>query len=92
MDLLLAQAGADPSLGGWYVGFGIGALVVVIVVLVVGSILHSANRIAEQAEMATEALRTAHENTLPLWEVAAINRATGGILEATRTARHTLGG
>lgn len=79
-------------MGGWYVGLGIGALVVVIVVVVVSAILFLAARIAKQAELATQAFDEARVNTLALWDVMKINDAGKAILRATRTARSALGG
>lgn len=89
--LVVAQA-VQPSLFGWYLGMAIGAVVVLVVVVVVASILSSAARIAEQAGMATEALDAAYRNTLPLWDVASVNRSARGILADARTAREALGG
>lgn len=79
-------------MGGWYVGLGIGALVVVIVVVVVSTILWLAARIARQAELVTAAFDLARVNTLPLWDVMKINDSGKAILRATRTARSALGG
>lgn len=89
--VVVAQA-VEPSLFGWYLGMGIGAAVVLVVVIVVGSILSSAARIAKQAGMATDALDAAYRNTLPLWDVASINRSAREILSDARTARGALGG
>lgn len=88
---VVAQA-VEPSLFGWYLGMAIGAAVVLVVVVVVGSILSSAARIAKQAGTATEALDAAYRNTLPLWDVAAVNRTARGILADARAAREALGG
>jgi heme/copper-type cytochrome/quinol oxidase subunit 2 len=90
--VLLAQAAAEPSLFGWYLGLGIAVLVVVIVVVVVGSILQSAARINRQAHAATDALDLAYRNTMPLWDVATINRSATVITEHARTGRAALGG
>lgn len=89
VSAVVAQA-AQPSLFGWYLGLGIGAGIVLIVVIVVASILSSAARIAKQADMATEALDDAYRNTLPLWDVAGVNRSARGILADAQTAREAL--
>lgn len=89
--MFLAQA-SEPSLFGWYLGFAIAGAVVVVVVLVVGTLIFFAARIARQAEMATEALEGAYRNTLPLWDVAQTNRTALGILDDARTARKVLEG
>lgn len=90
VSAVVAQA-VRPSLFGWYLGMGIGAVVVLIVVIVVASILSSAARIAKQADMATEALDAAYRNTLPLWDVGAVNRSARGILADAQAAREVLG-
>ncbi len=61
----LAQAG-EADLTGWYVGFGIGTVVVVVVAILVGWILYLALKIGIYAPMINEALQQAEVNTRPL--------------------------
>ncbi len=64
------------SLSGWYVGFVIATLIIVVVVILVGMILGLARRIGVQALAANQALDEGRVNTLGLWEIDKIN---GGI-------------
>lgn len=54
------------DLTGWYVGFGIGMTVVVVVAVLVGWILYLALKIGIYAPMINGALQQAEENTRPL--------------------------
>lgn len=90
---VLAQVGeAEPGLGGWYAGIGIGFAVVAVVVVIVALILDIASKISRQAGMAVEALDAAQVNTLPLWDVAVTNRTARAILEGAGRARKAVEG
>lgn len=88
--MLIAQGGGEAALFGWYLGFGIGAAVVLIVVAVVTWILISAAAIRREAGRATLALREVHRTTLPLWRVRDVNDEVVRLHEQTRTARGAL--
>ncbi len=62
----LAQAPQRADLFGWYLGFGIGLLVVVVVAVLVGWILFLALKIGKYAPMIDEALQQAEHNTRAL--------------------------
>ena len=63
--------GADTT--SWYIGLGLGAVVVVVAVIIVGTILILANRIAGQAETASDAVETLRSETDGLSGVAKVN-------------------
>lgn len=86
---LLAQA-TDSGLGGWWVGTGIGVLVVLIVAAVVITIILLARRIGRQAGMAIDALDAAEENTRGLWDVGTTNEHALAVLEGAVRAREAV--
>ncbi len=73
----------------WYIGLGLGALVVVVAVIIVVSILVLANRIAGQAETAVGAVDAIKAQTDELSGVAKINDSGVRILHAARALRKT---
>ena len=77
--------GADTT--SWYIGLGLGAIVVVVAVILVGTILILANRIAGQAEIAKEAVGEVRSQTDELGGVARINDSGVRILHAARALR-----
>jgi len=79
--------GADTT--SWYIGLGLGAVVVVVAVIIVGTILILANRIAGQAEAARDAAETLRAQTDGLSGVAKINDSGVRILHAARAVRKT---
>jgi hypothetical protein len=79
--------GADTT--SWYIGLGLGAVVVVVAVIIVGTILILANRIAQQAETASEAVETLRAQTDGLSGVAKINDSGIRILHSARALRKT---
>jgi hypothetical protein len=80
------------SLFGWYMGLSIAFVVVVVLVAVVASILTLAQRIAEQASVATAGLDTVGQNTSLIPALDAVNASGLGILKACQAARAALGG
>lgn len=78
---LLAQA-PQADLFGWYLGFGIALLVVVVVAVLVGWILFLALKIGKYAPMIDEALQQAEHNT----------RALGGLRTTIDHATVIVGG
>ena len=77
--------GADTT--SWYIGLGLGAIVVVVAVIIVGTILMLANRIAGQAETANEAVETLRSQTDGLNGIAKVNDSCVRILQAARALR-----
>ena len=79
--------GADTT--SWYIGLGLGAIVVVVAVIIVSTILVLANRIARQAETASEAVETLRSQTDGLSGVANVNDSGVRILHSARALRKT---
>ena len=77
--------GADTT--SWYIGLGLGAIVVVVAVIIVATILVLANRIAGQAETASEAVETLRAQTDGLSGVAKVNDSGVRILHSARALR-----
>ena len=80
------------SLFGWYVGLSIAFAIIVVVVALVASILTLANRISEQAPVATAGLDAVAENTSLIPAVETVNQSGLAILRACQAARAALGG
>ncbi|CAN5689963.1 hypothetical protein BH24ACT26_BH24ACT26_02650 [soil metagenome] len=80
------------DLTGWWVGYSIGALIVLVVAALVVSIIATARRIAAVAEDATRSLTETRERTEVLWQVATTNLVAQDILEGAAAARRALGG
>ena len=85
--MLLAE-----SLFGWYVGLSVAFAIVVVVVAVVASILTLAQRISQQAPLATAGLDAVAENTALIPAVETVNQSGLAILRACQAARAALGG
>ncbi len=77
---------------GWYVGLGIGFLIVVVVVILVGMILAQASRIGHQALDGIELMDEARDATLPVWDLQLINVSATSIWKAAERARKTISG
>ena len=73
----------------WYIGLGLGGVVVVVAVVIVVTILVLANRIAGQAETAVGAVEEIKGQTDELSGVAQINDSGVRILHAARALRKT---
>jgi hypothetical protein len=85
--MLLAE-----SLFGWYVGLSIAFAIIVVVVALVASILTLAQRISQQAPLATAGLNAVAENTSLIPAVNTVNASGMAILKACQAARGALGG
>lgn len=83
---------AATNMTGWWVGYGIGALVVLIVVVVVVAIIVTARRIGDVAEDGTRSLLLTRDRTEVLWQVATTNSVANDLLEGATKAREALGG
>ena len=75
---------------GWYVGWAIGLVVVLIGAVLLLTIIALGRRIVRQAEDITEALDGTRNNTLPLWEVRGTNHAVDRITRGLAAAREML--
>ncbi len=80
------------SLFGWYLGLSIAFAIIVVVVAVVASILTLAQRISQQAPLATAGLEAVAENTSLIPAIPTVNASGLAILKACRAARGALGG
>lgn len=82
----------SPPLLGWWVGFGIGTVLVIVVAVLLLLILVAARRIGSVAEDATAALAQTRDRTEVLWQVRATNEVAAEILGQATAARKALGG
>ena len=80
------------STGGWWLGIGIGLVIVTLVVILVMTIITLAHKIAGQATTGSRAMLDAYSNTMPVWTLRDINRSTSGIWRAAESARKVLEG
>jgi hypothetical protein len=71
----------------WYVGWGIGAAVVLVAAVLLLLIIAFGRRIASQAREITVALDGTRENTAPLFEVTRTNLALDRITRYLRIVR-----
>lgn len=71
----------------WYVGLSLGVVVVIVAVIIVGTILILASRIAVQARTAREAVETIRAQTAQLGGIRQINGSGVRILHAARALR-----
>lgn len=76
---------------GWYVGWGVGLVVVLLAAGLLLTIIALARRISRQAQDITRALDGARANTDPLWEVRTTNHEIDRITRGLTTAREGLG-
>ena len=87
---LLAQIKGDDLYTGWYVGLGVGFLVVVVVVILVAMILMQASRIGGQALEGIERMDEARESSLGVWDMQKINGSFTAIWRSAEKARMIL--
>lgn len=92
MSALLAQQTVQrESFTGWYTGLIIGFVIVAVVVVLVGTILMYASRIADQAKDGIGRMDEARATTAPVWEIQDLNESATGIWRAAQSAREILG-
>lgn len=77
---------------GWIIGYGIGAVVVLLVVALLLILIATARKIGDQADDIRVALEDARVATLPLWRVEQINASIASITERLAMARRVLEG
>lgn len=75
---------------GWFIGWGIGLLFVVIVVALLLLMIRGASRAGDKAESIVEAFNEAEVNTSGLWNVDTTNRTIVSITSSARAAREYL--
>jgi hypothetical protein len=95
MLMLLAQGsdvGRSAEHVGWYVGIGIGFVIVSVVVVLAASILTLAARIGSQARTGIERMEEARAATVSVWTIQEINVSATAIWRAAESARRLLGG
>ena len=83
---------AAADLTGWWVGYAIGATIVVLVAVVLLLIIRTAHAIASVAEDATRSLAETRDRTEVLWQVRTTNQVAADLLEGATRARKALGG
>lgn len=76
---------------GWYIGWGIGLVVVLIAAGLLLTIIGLGRRVARQAGEITQALDGTRANTDALWEVRGTNHAIDRVTRDLATAREMLG-
>lgn len=89
---LMAQQTEDPSLFGWYLGFAIAGVVITAVVALIAGLLNVARRIGMQAQMATQGLQRAYDNTYPLRDLALTGDIAGSVTQNLYRTRRALEG
>lgn len=75
---------------GWYVGWSVGAVVVLLAAVLLLTIIVTARRISRQARDITAALDGAQANTDPLWDVRTTNHEIDRITRGLAKARGML--
>ena len=83
---------AAANLTGWWIGYGIGAAIVVVVAALLLTITATAKRIASVAEDGTTSLKRTQERTEVLWQVGTTNQVAADLLAGATEARRALGG
>ena len=89
---MLIAAANNEAYTGWYVGLGIGFLIVVVVVILVGMILSQASRIGHQALDGIELMDEARDASLPVWDLQLVNVSITSIWRSAENARQLLTG
>lgn len=77
---------------GFYIGLGIGFVIVIVVVALVAPLLGLASKIAKQADTAAEPLEQVRKNTAILPQTAVTNDHALAILAGAKAARGALTG
>jgi hypothetical protein len=81
---------ASSHLIGWYIGFALAAVVIVLVAALLLAITSTVRTIATVAEDITATLEVARDRTEVLWQVATTNRVATDILDTATAARQAL--
>jgi hypothetical protein len=83
---------AAVDLTGWWVGYAIGAAIVLVVAVILLLIIRTAHAIATLAEDATRSLAETQDRTEVLWQVATTNQLAADLRDGAVQARKALGG
>lgn len=83
---------AQADLTGWYIGWGIGIPVILVVAALVLGIIATAYGIASIAADGTESLAEARDRSEALWQIKTTNRVAADIIDGAKQARKALGG
>lgn len=89
-QLLVIADHGEAHLWGWWLGLGLGFALVWVVVILVSAILSRASRIAKQAQDILIGLDRGRVQTLPLWDIDAVNTSAKAILDRATEAREAL--
>ncbi len=84
--------GDTVTLSGWYVGYVIAAVVIVLVVAMVAIILASVRRLSGVADDITAVLDDIRANTVAVPAVATLNEGLLSVVNRAAQARHALAG
>jgi hypothetical protein len=77
-------------MNGWVLGFAIGGVVALAVVVLLLLLIRGARRVLGKAEAILAALHAARDNTAGLWELPDTNATVGRIVTAATDARVAL--
>src|SRR6266700_2164786 len=91
MHVLLATSD-HANLLGWYIGFVVTTIIIVIIVIEVQAILVLARNIGVQAQEAIRGLEACWTNTAPLWDLQTTIDHASNIVNDLLTVRKSLGG
>ena len=80
------------DLTGWWVGYAVGAAIVLVLAVLLILIILTARGIAAAAEDATRSLAETRDRTEVLWQVATTKQVAGELLDGAEQARRALGG
>ncbi len=75
---------------GWVIGYLIGGVLILAVVVLLLLMIRGAHRAALQAESILSALQECRDNTAPLWAVNDVNNAIERITDGAGTVREQL--
>ena len=91
MSAVLASP-THANLLGWYIGFVLTTIIIVIIVIEVQAILVLARNIGVQAQEAIRGLEIAWTHTAPLWDLQTTIDHASNIVSDLLTVRKGLGG
>lgn len=92
MSAAILASPTHPNLLGWYIGFVITTIAIVIVVIEVQAILVLARNIGVQAQEAIRGLEACWTNTAALWDLQTTIDHASTIVNDLLTVRKSLGG
>jgi len=75
---------------GWWIGWGVALLFVLIVVVLLALMIRGVSRAGDKAESIVAAFKEAERNTDGLWNVDKVNRNVKDITKSAKAAREYL--